>query len=81
MKIRLVNVIHSVPLWEIGTDDRLDHAERLKEIGSAKFKEGKNDDEAIYAYQRALFWISIVDKNDSRAIRSRMRAQILANIR
>ena len=34
----------------------------------------------MHSYKRALFWASIVDKNESRAFRSQMRAQIISNI-
>lgn len=34
----------------------------------------------MHAYKRALFWASIVDQAESKAVRQRMRAQTISNI-
>ena len=81
IEIKINNVIHSVPLAECDTDTRLDHSELLKEQGNKFFKTGKDDDEALLAYKQALYWVSIVDQNQSKGVRARLRANILANIR
>ena len=81
IEIKINNVIHSVPLSECDTDTRLDHSELLKERGNKFFKTGKDDDEALLAYKQALYWVSIVDQNQSKGVRARLRANILANIR
>ena len=81
IEIKINNVIHSIPLSECDTDTRLDHSELLKEQGNKFFKTGKDDDEALLAYKQALYWVSIVDQNQSKGVRARLRANILANIR
>jgi len=81
IEIKINNVIHSVPLSECDTDTRLDHSESLKEQGNKFFKTGKDDNEALLAYKQALYWVSIVDQNQSKGVRARLRANILANIR
>ena len=81
IEIKINDVIHSVPLAECDTDTRLDHSELLKEQGNKFFKTGKDDDEALLAYKQALYWVSIVDQNQSKGVRARLRANILANIR
>ena len=81
IEVKINNVIHSVPLSECDTDTRLDHSELLKEQGNKFFKTGKDDDEALLAYKQALYWVSIVDQNQSKGVRARLRANILANIR
>jgi len=80
IEIKINNVIHSIPLSECDTDTRLDHSELLKEQGNKFFKTGKDDDEALLAYKQALYWVSIVDQNQSKGVRARLRANILANI-
>jgi len=77
--VHVIEVVNCLPLWEVDTDTRLDQAEQLRQIGNDYFKE-KKDDCAMHAYKRALFWASIVDQAESKAVRQRMRAQIISNI-
>ena len=40
IEIEILNVIQSIPIWEIDTDTRLDHAEKLRLSGNEYFKVG-----------------------------------------